>query len=91
MKISGIENIVSFSAKNKASRVIVPPQNTKPYSVLSEIYEKDQEALKLKRSAAKAIINENYRDKNTLKEKALIYLPAFSALFALKLFGKVKK
>lgn len=91
MNVSGIQNTISFSARKKASKVIVPPQNTKPYSVIAEIYQKDQEDLKVKRNAARTLINEHYRDRNTFKEKALIYLPAFSAFLAIKLFGKVKK
>ena len=71
----------SFSKKKK-SQVIEPPQ-TPQYSLFGEIYKMDMEDKATRQRAAKSLINENYRDRNTLKEKALVILPALGALAAI--------
>lgn len=88
----GINNkTLTFSARRKKSRVIEPLPDTKPYSILSEIEQKNREEKRIRQQAAKALIHEEYREKNTLKEKALIYLPILGAFAAVRIFGKVKK
>ena len=86
-----INNNITFSAWRKKSKVIEPLQNTKPYSILAEIERKNQEDKEIRQRAAKALIHEEYREKNTLKEKALIYLPILGAYSAIRIFGKFKK
>ena len=84
------KNIV-FSARRKKSNVIEPLENTKPYSIIAEIEQKNLEEKKLRQQAAKSLIHEEYREKNTIKEKSLIYLPILGAYAAIRIFGKIKK
>jgi len=84
-------NTTSFGARKKKSKVIEPPKDSKPYSILAEIEKKDQAEKKIRQKAAKSLIHEEYREKNTLKEKALIYLPVLGALAAIRIFGRIKK
>lgn len=82
---------ISFSGRRNKSKVIVPPQDTKPYSIIAELEKKNLEEKRIRQQAAKELIHEEYREKNTLKEKALIYLPVLGAYAAIRIFGKVKK
>ncbi|MBR6163703.1 hypothetical protein IKQ26_07435 [bacterium] len=77
----------SFSKKKSKSLVIEPP-TTPSYSLMGEIYKQELEEKQARQKAAKSLIHENYRDRNTLKEKALIYLPAIGAFAALRIFAK---
>lgn len=94
MRIQPIEinnKKIVFSARKKKSKVIEPLQDTKPYSVIAEIEQRNLEEKRIRQQAAKSLIHEEYRDKNTLKEKALIYLPILGAYTAIRIFGKFKK
>ena len=84
-------NKMSFGAWKKKSRVIEPPKDSKPYSIMAEIEKKNQAEKVIRQKAAKSLIHEEYRERNTIKEKALIYLPVLGALAAIRIFGRVKK
>lgn len=77
----------SFSKKKEKSLVIEPPV-TKPYSLSAELFEKNIQEKKMKQEAAKSLIYDNYRDRNTLKEKAMVLLPCIAAFAAIRFFAK---
>ncbi len=81
-------NYLSFSKKKEGKSLVIEPPLTKPYSLSAELFEKNIEDKKIRQEAAKSLIYDNYRYRNTLKEKAMVFLPCLAAVAAVRFFAK---